>query len=205
VARLGAALVAERVLVSDRTLADIGDDLHVRVGMRRKAGVRCDLVVVPDAQGAVADIGGSGIVREGEVMFGLQPAVVGAPELGKGFQFNHVMSFSIDLVGSRVSRPALVSFESQAPKPPSTLSTVPVTNEASGLARKTTPAATSSGLPKRCSAWRERCASAKSPPSFGFMSVLIDPGCTTLTVMPRGPRSRAAPLVYPTTAALVAV
>ena len=30
---------------------------------------------------------------------------------------------------------------------------------------------------------------------FGFMSVSIEPGCSTLTVMPRGPRSRDAPLV----------
>jgi hypothetical protein len=38
VAGLGAALIAERVLVRDRALADIGDDLHVGVRVRREAG-----------------------------------------------------------------------------------------------------------------------------------------------------------------------
>jgi hypothetical protein len=48
VAGFGASLVAERVLMGDGTFAHIGDDLHVGMGMRRKAGVRRDLVVVPD-------------------------------------------------------------------------------------------------------------------------------------------------------------
>src|SRR4029077_7787322 len=39
VAGLGAALVAETVLMGDRPLADIGDDLHVGVWVRRKPGV----------------------------------------------------------------------------------------------------------------------------------------------------------------------
>jgi hypothetical protein len=38
VARLGAALVAQVVLVGDRAFADIGDDLHVGVRVRREAG-----------------------------------------------------------------------------------------------------------------------------------------------------------------------
>ena len=50
VAGFGAALVAQAVLVGDRAFADIGDDLHVGVRVRREAGVRRDLVVVPDAQ-----------------------------------------------------------------------------------------------------------------------------------------------------------
>ena len=80
VARFGAALVAETVLVSDRAFADIGDDLHVGVGMRGKAGVRRDLVVVPDPQGAVAHISGVIMTAEREVVLGLQPAVIGAAE-----------------------------------------------------------------------------------------------------------------------------
>ena len=40
VAGLGAALVAQAVLVGDRALADVGDDLHVGVRVRREAGVR---------------------------------------------------------------------------------------------------------------------------------------------------------------------
>ena len=43
----GAALIAEVVLVRDCTLAHIGDDLHIAVGMRWKTGVRSDGVVIP--------------------------------------------------------------------------------------------------------------------------------------------------------------
>ena len=47
IARGGAALIAEVVLVRDCTLAHIGDDLHIAVGMRWKTGVRSDGVVIP--------------------------------------------------------------------------------------------------------------------------------------------------------------
>src|SRR5262249_20892657 len=137
------------------------------------------------------------VAREREVVLGLQPAVIGAAELCEGFQFDHCLlplfeDFST--CRAQVPRPAF-GLRDQAPKPPSTLSTVPVTNDASGLARNTTPAAISSAVPKRCSACCWPWGSARSPPSFGFMSVSIEPGCSTFTVMPRGPRSRAAPLV----------
>src|ERR1700730_16584416 len=159
VAGFGAALVAERVLVRDRAFADIGDDLHVGMGMRRKAAVRRDLVVVPDAKRAMIDVFRIVIVGEGEVMLRLEPAVVGAAERVEWFQCDHG-----DVPFTRFS-----DFV-QAPKPPSTLSTVPVTNEASGLARKTTPAAISSAVPKRCSACCVRVLTAITPPSFGFLS-----------------------------------
>ena len=48
IARLGATLVAEAVLVADRPGADIGDDFHVSMGVRGKAGMRGDAIVVPD-------------------------------------------------------------------------------------------------------------------------------------------------------------
>src|SRR3546814_4420273 len=43
VARLRAALVAQAVLTGDRAGADIGDDLHVRVRVRRKAGAGTEI------------------------------------------------------------------------------------------------------------------------------------------------------------------
>ena len=64
VARFRAPLVAETVLMGNRTLADIGDDLHVGVGMRGKAGVGCDFVVVPHPQGAVPHIVGIVVTAE---------------------------------------------------------------------------------------------------------------------------------------------
>ncbi len=89
VARDSAAFVAEAVLVRDRALADVGDDLHVGVRMRREAGVGGDLVVVPDAKRAPAHALGIVVVGEGEVVLGLQPAVVGAAEARKGTFLNH--------------------------------------------------------------------------------------------------------------------
>ena len=52
VASLGTALIAQTILMGNRTLADIGDDFHVRMRMGGKAGSRRDFIVVPDPQGA---------------------------------------------------------------------------------------------------------------------------------------------------------
>src|SRR5262245_32847828 len=78
VARLGAAFIAEAVLMRDRARADIGDDLHVGMRVRRKAGMGGDLVVVPDAQSPVSHPLGVVIAREREMVLGLEPAMVGA-------------------------------------------------------------------------------------------------------------------------------
>src|SRR6266550_4168797 len=81
-----------------------------------------------------------------------------------------------------------------APYPPSTARTAPVTNDACGLARNTAPAAISSGR-----AYRPRALPAFCHPEYGpvagFMLVSGEPTETTLTVVPLGPRSRAAPLL----------
>ena len=45
-----ASLIPQAVAMAHRTVADIGDDFHIGVGMRRETAVRRDLVVVPDAQ-----------------------------------------------------------------------------------------------------------------------------------------------------------
>jgi hypothetical protein len=52
VSGFGSAFIAETVLVRHRAFANVGDDFHVRVRVRRKARVGRDLVVVPDAQRA---------------------------------------------------------------------------------------------------------------------------------------------------------
>src|SRR5262249_54873799 len=103
VAGLGAALVAERILMGDRTVANVGDDLHVGMRMRRKAGVRRDLVIVPDAQRAVAHVLRVIVVGEREVMPGLEPAVIGAAELCKWFELDHVMLLTGMAPGARIS------------------------------------------------------------------------------------------------------
>src|SRR3954453_24133356 len=73
----------------DRAFTDIGDDLHVAMGMCGKAGVGRDLVVIPDAQRAVAHIAGVVIAGKGKMVFCLQPAVVGAAERCKRSEFDH--------------------------------------------------------------------------------------------------------------------
>ncbi len=67
--------------------ADEGDDFHVGMGMRRETRIRCDLVVVPDAQVAVAHVGGIVVVAEGEVVLRLEPAVIRAAEFVEGPKF----------------------------------------------------------------------------------------------------------------------
>src|SRR4029453_14243501 len=80
ISRLGAALMPEAVLVRDRALPDIGDDLHVRVRMRGKARVGGDLVVVPYSDRAVAEALRVVIAGKGEVVLPLEPAMVRAAE-----------------------------------------------------------------------------------------------------------------------------
>src|SRR5262249_9611028 len=67
VAGFGTPLVAETVLVRDSALAHIGDDLHVGVGMGRKARIGGDLVIVPYPQRAPAHAGRVGELAEREV------------------------------------------------------------------------------------------------------------------------------------------
>src|SRR5262245_4459792 len=64
----------------DRARADIGDDLHVGMRVRGKAGMGGDLVVVPDAQSPVPQSLGVVIARKREMVLGLEPAVVGTAE-----------------------------------------------------------------------------------------------------------------------------
>src|SRR6185437_5460294 len=89
VARLGAAFVAEAVPVADRAFAHVGDDLHVRVRMRREAALRRDGVVVPHAQRTPAHALGVVVAGEREMMFRLEPAVVGSAQAVEWSAFNH--------------------------------------------------------------------------------------------------------------------
>src|SRR3546814_4545197 len=72
VARLRPALVAEAVLMADRAFTNIGDDFHVAVRMRRKAGVRGDDIVVPDAKASPVHPVRILVVRKGEMMLGIK-------------------------------------------------------------------------------------------------------------------------------------
>ena len=89
VARFGAALVAEVILVGDRTLSDIGDDFHVAMGVGRESGLRRDRIVVPDAQIAPAFALGIIVIREAEMMLGVEPAMVGTAQRREGTKVDH--------------------------------------------------------------------------------------------------------------------
>ena len=89
VAGFGAAMVAEVVLVGDRALADVGDDLHVGVRVWREAGVGLDGVVVPHPQRPPAHARRVVVAGKGEVVLRVEPAVVGAAEAGEGAVFDH--------------------------------------------------------------------------------------------------------------------
>src|SRR3546814_13991078 len=92
VARLRPSLVAEAVLMADRAFTNIGDDFHVAVRMRRKAGVRGDDIVVPDAKASPVHPVRILVVRKGELMLGIQPAMIFPAKAFKWDPFDHLSS-----------------------------------------------------------------------------------------------------------------
>ncbi|MNJ64193.1 hypothetical protein D3C77_601360 [compost metagenome] len=89
VASGGTALVAQAVLVGDRSFAHIGDDFHVAVRVRREAAMGRDGVIVPHPEQAPVHARRVVIIREGEVVLGIQPAVLCAAELLEGTYVDH--------------------------------------------------------------------------------------------------------------------
>ena len=79
----------------DGAFADVGDDLHVGMRMRREAGPGGDLVVVPNAQAAPSHARGIVVTREGKVVFRFQPTVVGTAQFGEFSAFDGVNSSSV--------------------------------------------------------------------------------------------------------------
>ena len=75
--------------MGDRAVPHIGDDLHVGVRMRREARVGRDLIIVPHAQGSMPQALGVVIAGEGEMMFRLEPAMVGAARGAERSPFDH--------------------------------------------------------------------------------------------------------------------
>ena len=90
IAGLGAATIAQAVLVGNGPGPDIGDDFHIGVGMVRKAGIGGDGIVIPYSQRSPAHAARVVIVGKGKVVMGIQPAMVGGTEAGKGSDVDHV-------------------------------------------------------------------------------------------------------------------
>src|SRR5690606_34110894 len=79
----------QAVLVGNGTLAHVGDDLHVGMRMRRKAGAGLDGVIVPHPQRAPVDTRRVVVLGERKVVPGIEPAVVGGTETVEGTTFDH--------------------------------------------------------------------------------------------------------------------
>src|SRR4029077_20820297 len=71
--------------MAHRTVADIGDDFHVRVSMWRETAVRRDFIIVPNAQRAPAGIG----ISWGEMTLGLEPIALITRKRLKEPAFDH--------------------------------------------------------------------------------------------------------------------
>ena len=71
--------------MAHRAVADIRDDFHVGVSVRRKTAVRRDLVIVPDAQRPPA----GPRMRRREMMPGLEPIAPITRKRMKGPTFDH--------------------------------------------------------------------------------------------------------------------
>jgi hypothetical protein len=84
-----------RIAVPDRAGADIGDDFHVAVRVRGEARLRRNGIVVPDAQRAPAHPLRIVIIGEGEVVTGIEPAVVGVAQRVEFANVDHGLVLSL--------------------------------------------------------------------------------------------------------------
>src|SRR5260370_21978670 len=89
IARNGPTDIADAIFMRDHALADIGDDLHVRMRVVTEACARGDLVVVPDDEGAEGAVCPIAIGRDDEVIARLQPATVTVIERFFGPELQH--------------------------------------------------------------------------------------------------------------------
>lgn len=85
-----AADVAKIVTVRHRPLTDIGDDLDVRVPVERKTGPGGDLIIIPDDQRSQRGVVRFSMVAKSEMVLGLQPTKVPAPEFGPQSWLQHL-------------------------------------------------------------------------------------------------------------------
>jgi hypothetical protein len=85
VANDDASGIPKAVAMGHRTVADIRDDFHVRVGMWGETTVRRDFIIVPEAQRTPPGI----CVRWGEMMLGFEPNAPITRKRVKESRFDH--------------------------------------------------------------------------------------------------------------------
>ena len=89
VARFYDRAVAHAVLVLQRAVEDVGDDLHVTVAVRIESAGGLDPVLVDDAQGSEAHEARIVVVAERERVAAVQPAEVRAAAICRSTNIQH--------------------------------------------------------------------------------------------------------------------
>ena len=93
IARLCAADIAKAVLVGDRTFAHISDNFHVGMAMGIKASAGGNLVIIPHPDCAPLGPLWVMIVAKGEMMAGVEPAILKAAQTVELAFLNHNSTF----------------------------------------------------------------------------------------------------------------
>ena len=81
--------LAHAVLVRQRAVEHIADDLHVAVAVRAETGARCNPVLVDHPQVAVAHVGRVVVIGKRKAVKALEPTVVGETSVGAAAQADH--------------------------------------------------------------------------------------------------------------------
>src|SRR6185503_19003261 len=89
VARDDGRAVAHRILVAERALEHVADDLHVTVAVRAEARARLHAILVDDAQRTEPHVLRVVVIREGEAVVRVEPAVVGVAALATAPELFH--------------------------------------------------------------------------------------------------------------------
>ena len=93
VTRANHRAVAQTVLVSQRTIEHVADDLHVTMAMRAEPGAGHDSVLVDDAQRAEAHMRRIPILGKRKTVPGIEPAMLRMAALTCGANLDHGVVF----------------------------------------------------------------------------------------------------------------
>jgi len=92
IACFGPACIAHIIAMGNGALTDIGDDFHILMAVHRKAGLRCNLIIIPYPDRAKTHAGGIPIFAKGKMMAGLQPVMIDMGQLSKFAFLDHCLS-----------------------------------------------------------------------------------------------------------------
>src|SRR5262245_49866150 len=81
--------ISQTVLVFERPVQDIGDNLHVPVAVHPKSLTGCNPVVVDNPQRTKPHVSGIVVICKREAVVGVEPAMVEVAPLGSFAYLNH--------------------------------------------------------------------------------------------------------------------